>query len=198
LEEYTEVLAPEARGYLERIRSNARNMGCMIDGLLAFSRLGRQVLSFHTINTAMLVEECLDTLRTAHAGRDVEIALGNLPECNGDPIMLRQVWMNLLDNAFKFTSTRENARIEISGRSENGEHTYKVRDNGAGFDMRYAGKLFNVFQRFHGASEFPGNGVGLATVQRVVHRHGGRVWAEAEAGRGATIHFTLNGEAPDQ
>lgn len=197
-EEYAAALVPEAQGYLERIRANARKMGCLIDDLLAFSRLGRQIVRSEQIDTSALVRECLDTLRTTHAERDVEIALGDLPDCRGDPIMLSQVWMNLIDNAYKFTAKHGNARIEIGGRVENGESTYTVCDNGAGFDMRYADKLFNVFQRLHGETEFPGTGVGLATVQRVVQRHGGRVWAAAEPGRGATFHFTLKGEAHDR
>jgi signal transduction histidine kinase len=194
---YGTALATEAQGYLARIRDNARQMGRLIDDLLEFSRLGRHPLVLQTIDTARLVDECLATLRNEHAGRDIQVLAGDLPACRGDPALMKQLWMNLLENAFKFTSKCEIARIEIAGHAKNGTHVYHVRDNGAGFDMRYVDKLFNAFQRLHGAYEFPGTGIGLAIVKRIVRHHGGRVWAESEPGKGATFHFTLRGANAD-
>jgi light-regulated signal transduction histidine kinase (bacteriophytochrome) len=139
------------------------------------------------------VGETIAELKAVHEDRALEIRLADLPACEGDPALLKQVWLNLLSNAFKYTSRREQAVIEIGATQELGSTVYFVRDNGAGFEMRYAAKLFGVFQRLHRQDEFEGTGVGLAIVQRIVNRHGGRVWAEAELGRGATFYFTLAG-----
>ena len=141
-----------------------------------------------------LVQQCLDELRGERDGRRIEIIMGDLPPCDAEPALLKQVWINLLSNAIKYTRGREVATIEIGCRVDGdppGEPTYFVRDNGVGFDMRYADKLFGVFQRLHRAEDYEGTGVGLAIVQRIVHRHGGRVWAEARPGQGATFYFTL-------
>ncbi|MDP1587626.1 MAG: ATP-binding protein, partial [Prosthecobacter sp.] len=124
-------------------------------------------------------------------GRQIDLRLNALPECEGDPALLKQVWINLLSNALKYSRKREVAVIEIGCNTEDGAHAYFVRDNGAGFDMRYAHKLFGVFQRLHRAEDYDGTGVGLAIVQRVIHRHGGRVWAESVVDKGTTLHFTL-------
>ncbi len=130
------------------------------------------------------------------AGRQIEIALGRLPECHADPALLRQVFANLLSNAVKYTRGREPARIEIGARQEAGQTVYYIKDNGVGFDMKDASQLFGVFQRLHSADDFEGTGIGLANVQRIVQRHGGRVWVEAEADQGATFYFTLEEAKP--
>jgi light-regulated signal transduction histidine kinase (bacteriophytochrome) len=170
-------------------------MGHLIDDLLTFSRLSRQPLKKQPVPTAALVRQCWETLRREQEGRQVELRLSDLPPCDADPGLVKQVWMNLLSNALKYTRRRATAVVEVGCRDGNGHGApgYFVRDNGAGFDMAYAGKLFGVFQRLHRAEEFEGTGVGLAVVQRIVHRHGGRVWAEAEPDKGATFSFTLAG-----
>lgn len=188
-------LAPEAAGYLQRIRANAGQMGSLIEDLLAFSRFGRCTPDVRPVDTRALIRSCLESLQGMHAARCVNVELRDVPDCLADPALLRQVWMNLLDNAFKFTSRRSEARIEIGGRSDGIEHAFYVRDNGDGFDMSDVDELFKVFHRLHAASEFPGSGVGLAIVKRILRHHGGRVWAEAVKGEGATFHFTLRGPA---
>jgi len=194
LEDFGPEMPDEGRSQLRVIRESAQRMGELIDDLLSFSRLGRQPLSKRTVNTGQLVRAALAELNAEREGRQVEIRIGELPPCECDPALLKQVWTNLLSNALKYTGKRENALVEVGWAEFQGEQAYFVRDNGAGFDMRYAGKLFGVFQRLHRAEEYEGTGVGLAIVQRVVHRHGGRVWAEAAPDRGATFYFTLKGE----
>ena len=192
LEDYAPQLLPEVARYLRIIFENTQHMGRLIDGLLAFSRLSRQPLNKQPIVSAELVRQVLDGLRDEQAGRRVEISMGELPPCQGDPMLLRQVWVNLLSNALKFTREQNVARIEIGCLTqEDGAPVYFVKDNGVGFDIRYADKLFGVFQRLHRAEEYEGTGVGLAIVQRIIHRHGGRVWAEAEVNKGATFYFTI-------
>ncbi len=164
-------------------------MGRLIDDLLTFSRLSRAPLKKQEIDTDKLVRHVVEGLELE--GRMVEVKIGELPPCQGDPALLKQVWVNLLSNAVKYTRQRESAIIEIGCNSEKGANVYFVRDNGAGFDMRYADKLFGVFHRLHRTDEFEGTGVGLAIVQRVIHRHGGRIWADAAVDRGATFYFTL-------
>jgi light-regulated signal transduction histidine kinase (bacteriophytochrome) len=167
-------------------------MGRLVDGLLTFSRLGRQPLNKQPVDTADLVRQALQSLSGERVGRRIEISMGELPACQGDPTLLRQVWINLLANALKFTREQKTARIEVGSlTSGEGPPVYFVKDNGVGFDMQYVGKLFGVFQRLHSTEEFEGTGVGLATVQRIIHRHGGRVWAEAQVGAGATFYFTI-------
>jgi light-regulated signal transduction histidine kinase (bacteriophytochrome) len=146
------------------------------------------------VNSAKLVQIVLDESQSQREGRQIEWKVGNLPVCHGDPALLKQVWVNLICNAIKYTRGREPAVIEIGCNRKENENVYFVRDNGAGFDMKYADKLFGVFQRLHRADQFEGTGVGLAIVQRIVNRHGGRVWAEAEVNHGATFYFTLEGE----
>jgi PAS domain S-box-containing protein len=194
LEEFSAQLPEEGRRYLERVRNGGQRMGELIDDLLAFSRLSRQPLERRTVDTGRLVREVLDDLNPGGNHRAIETRIGELPSCQGDPALLKQVWVNLLNNAFKYTRDRAPAVIEIGCGHEAGKDVFFVRDNGVGFDMQYAGKLFGVFQRLHRAEEFEGTGVGLAIVQRVVHRHGGRVWADAEPNRGATFYFSLEGE----
>ncbi|MDP3072404.1 MAG: PAS domain S-box protein [Opitutaceae bacterium] len=194
IEDYGPQLPAEGRRHLENIGRGARKMGALIDDLLRFSRLGRLPLSKRPVNTTQLVDEALEELAGQRAGRSIEIKRDPLPPCSGDPALLRQVWINLLSNAVKYTAGRNPAVVEIGCRRQGGEDVFFVRDNGAGFDMQYAGKLFGVFQRQHRAEDYEGTGVGLAIVQRVIHRHGGRVWAEAAVDRGATFYFTLGEE----
>jgi signal transduction histidine kinase len=189
--EEEQALSTSSRRYLGLVRDNALQMGHLVDDLLSFSRLSRQSLKRARVEPASLVAQVLEDLRTEHAGRPVEVVVGDLPTCMADLPLLKQVWSNLLANALKFTQRRASARIEVGCREQDGEQAYFVKDNGVGFDMRYADKLFGVFQRLHRAEDYEGTGVGLAIVQRIVHRHGGRVWAEAEEDKGATFHFTL-------
>jgi PAS domain S-box-containing protein len=193
LQDHAATLPDEARDYLRDIRSNTLQMGHLVDDLLAFSRLSRQAVRKQSLAPAQLVRQCLSELRGEQEGRNVTISVGELPPCSADPALLKQVWMNLLGNALKYTSKRGTAGIEVG--SLNDESTkgnvYFVKDNGVGFDMRYAHKLFGVFQRLHRAEDYEGTGVGLAIVQRIIHRHGGRIWAEAQPDRGATFFFTL-------
>jgi PAS domain S-box-containing protein len=193
-EDYGPQLPEEGRRYLRTIREGAQRMGTLIDDLLAFSRLSRQPVNKQLVDTGKLVRDILEELNPRQQGRQVEIHIGNLPSCQGDAALLKQVWVNLLSNALKYTRKRESAVIEIGCVQEQGTNTYFVRDNGSGFDMKYAHKLFGVFQRLHRVEDYEGTGVGLAIVQRIIHRHGGRIWAEAALERGATFHFTLEGD----
>ncbi len=196
LEDFGAQLPAEGRRQLQTIRDGAQRMGALIDDLLAFSRLGRQALAKRTVDTGRLVREALADLGSPWPDRQVEVRVEELPESYGDPVLLRQVWVNLLANALKYTRKREFARIDIGSLGERDQLVFFVGDNGTGFDMRYAGKLFGVFQRLHRAEDYEGTGVGLAIVQRVVHRHGGRVWAEAAVDQGATFFFSLPGPIP--
>ena len=168
-------------------------MGALIDDLLNFSRLNRAPLNTNTVDTGKLVRSVLADLSAERDGRQVELRIGELPVCAGDRSLLRQVWINLLSNALKYTRKREAAVIEVGCEAGAEGNVFFVRDNGTGFDMRYADKLFGVFQRLHRAEEYEGTGVGLAIVQRIIQRHGGRIWAEAAVDRGATFYFTLGG-----
>jgi light-regulated signal transduction histidine kinase (bacteriophytochrome) len=191
LEEYASQLVPAAQRYLQLVRRNVQQMGQLIDDLLTFSRLSRQPLRKQTIALADLVRQVLADLHSEQAGRRVAIVIGELPPCQADPALLRQVLVNLLDNALKFTHRQEMARIDIGCQNLDGKCVYFVQDNGVGFDMQYASKLFGVFQRLHRAEDYEGTGVGLAIVQRILHRHGGRIWAEAAVDQGAAFYFTL-------
>ena len=192
MEDYAPQLPPEMIRYLKIIRENSQQMGRLIEDLLRFSRLSRQPLSKQPVDTAELVRQVIDSMSGEQEGRRVEISVGELPPCQGDPALLRQVWINLLSNALKFTYRREVAIINVGSQTqEDGAHVYFVKDNGVGFDMQYANKLFGVFKRLHRVEEYEGTGVGLAVVQRIIHRHGGRVWAEAEVNKGATFYFTI-------
>ena len=193
LEEFGPQLNGDGRRYLERIRNGGRQMGMLIDDLLAFSRLGRQPMSSQTFDSAQLVQAALDELAPQRERPQIEINIGQLPVGRGDPALVKQVWVNLISNAIKYTRDRAPAVIEIGCEVKHDERIYFVRDNGAGFDMQYAHKLFGVFHRLHRADEFEGTGVGLAIVQRIVNRHGGRVWADAKLNHGATFYFTLPG-----
>src|SRR5467141_1494066 len=184
-------LGDENNRVLGKILESTRRMGTLIEDLLAFSQLGRRSISAAEIDMDALAREVVDELRTAPGQQVPQCILKPLPVGWGDRSLIRQVWLNLLSNAIKFTGTREVPSIELGGTSEETRNVYYVKDNGAGFDMRYYDKLFGVFQRLHSAREFPGTGVGLAIVQRVVVRHGGRVWAEGKPGEGATFYFEL-------
>jgi light-regulated signal transduction histidine kinase (bacteriophytochrome) len=194
MEDYGAQLPDDGRRQLQIIRESAQQMGQLIDDLLTFSRLSRQPLNCQAVNVEQQIGEVLAGLKTECQRPGLQITVGALPPCQGDRALLQRVWVNLLSNALKYSGKREQATIEIGCRRENEQNVYFVRDNGTGFDMRYAGKLFGVFHRLHLAEDFEGTGVGLAIVQRVVHRHGGRVWADAEVDRGATFFFTLEGE----
>ena len=188
-----EVLDPEGRRYVATISKSAKQMGALIDDLLAFSRIGRVPLCVDTVRQEALVAEVIANGRYDSAARVISWQVERLPNARGDAAMLRQVWANLIENAVKYSSKVPAPRIVISSREdlEAGEMVFFVRDNGVGFDMAYADKLFGVFQRLHSTAEFDGTGIGLANVRRIVTRHGGRTWAEARVGEGATFYFSL-------
>lgn len=190
-EDHGAELSPEARQHLETIARNARQMGQLIDDLLRFSRMGRHVMTTGTVDMAAVAAEVAEEARRQDPQRYVEIVVGALPPVWGERSLLRQVFANFIENSMKFTRDRSPARIEVGAVPRDGEVVYFVRDNGVGFDMRYSDKLFGVFQRLHRTEDFPGTGVGLALVKRIVARHGGRVWAESEEGKGATFYFSL-------
>jgi PAS domain S-box-containing protein len=189
-------LPGEAQELLAGIKESALRMNQLIDDLLNLSRIDRQPLVPRTVNLAALARKTIDELRAEQPIREMDIRVAELPDCRGDPALLRQVFVNLLSNAMKFTGNRPVALIEVEFKTEGKQTIYFVRDNGAGFDMQYAGKLFGVFQRMHSSEKFAGTGVGLSIVQRIIHRHGGKIWAESAVDQGATFYFTLPG--PDQ
>jgi len=191
-EDYAERLDEEGRRLLSVVRQSSTRMGQLIDDLLQFSRLGRQEPARQPVDMAGLAREVAAELKN---GSSASIEIGELPRATVDRALMRQVWANLVGNALKYSGKRDDARIEIGGQCNGREIVYWVRDNGVGFDMRYVDKLFGVFQRLHRSEEFEGTGVGLAIVQRVVGRHGGRVWAESKPGNGACFHFALPLEA---
>jgi two-component system cell cycle sensor histidine kinase/response regulator CckA len=191
LKDYARGLDAEGQRFLEIIRANTQKMGQLIDDLLAFSRLGRREMKAADLDMDALVRDVVGELQETLGDRTVQWDLKPLCGARGDRALMRQVWINLLGNALKFTRSQGAAVIEVSCRTEGDEDIYSVKDNGVGFDMEYAPKLFGVFQRLHREEEFEGTGVGLALVQRIVQRHGGRVWAEGEVGRGATFSFAL-------
>jgi two-component system sensor histidine kinase/response regulator len=186
------LLPEEGRDYLQRIQSNATHMGQLIENLLKFSRQSRQPLVKQLVSPRFLVDQIAAELREMYAGREIQLSISDLPPCKADPSLLRQVLFNLLSNAFKYTSMRPQTHIEVGCGEWDGDIVYYVRDNGIGFDMKYADKLFGVFQRLHTAEHFDGTGVGLAIAHQIVRRHGGRIWADAQIDHGATFYFTLN------
>ena len=187
-----DTLNDKARRYLQTISDSAKQMGQLIDDLLVFSRMGRQDMLQTTVSQDQLIKTVLHDLRLDLQGRAISWTMHPLPNVSGDPAMLRQVFVNLISNALKFTATRPEAKIEI-GVAKQGPRDVEVfvRDNGVGFDMQYVGKLFGVFQRLHRNDEFEGTGIGLANVRRIIHRHGGRTWAEGALDQGATFYFSL-------
>jgi light-regulated signal transduction histidine kinase (bacteriophytochrome) len=190
-EDYGDRVDSEGLRLLAVIRDNSKRMGDLIDDLLAFSRFGRQAMQQERIEMRSLVDTAIRLVRMDEDFPLVQIEIGSLPRCVGDPALLQQVWVNLLSNALKYSATRDHPVIRISGIDRASETVYIIADNGVGFDMQYYGKLFGVFQRLHSADEFPGTGVGLAISQRIVTRHGGRIWAEAVPDQGATFYFAL-------
>lgn len=191
LEDYGPALDAEGQRLVGVVRSSTKDMGQLIDDLLEFSRLGRQPLTMQPVEMEAIAQQAWNELQESSPGSAITIRIDALPPARGDSAMLRQVMLNLLSNAVKFTRDVATPQITVGARTENGVCTYFVRDNGCGFDMRHAGKLFEVFQRLHRKEEFEGSGVGLALVQNVVHRHGGTIWAESEPDKGATFYFTL-------
>jgi PAS domain S-box-containing protein len=198
IEDFGPTMAPEARTHLDRIQDGARRMGLLVDELLNLARVGRHALHLQVTTLNSLIEEVVSLLQPETEGRNVSWKIANLPSVECDPILIRQVFQNLLANALKFTRSRERTVIEISQRQESGEMVISISDNGVGFNMKYKDKLFGVFQRLHRAEDFEGTGIGLATVQRIIHKHGGRVWAEAELDKGATFFFTLGSAQPTE
>jgi light-regulated signal transduction histidine kinase (bacteriophytochrome) len=195
IEDFADKLEPEAARLLGVVRRNSLRMGRLMDDLLGFSRLLRQPLEKHRIEPAAIVRGILADSNAKWANRDVGIELGALPPVDADPALLTQLYANLIDNAMKFTAQADKPRIEIGSTAADGRTVYFIADNGTGFDMAHAGKLFGVFQRLHRAEDFDGNGVGLAVAQRIVHRHGGAIWAKAAPGAGASFFFTLGAAA---
>lgn len=191
VQDYTAELPEEAQSYLLRIEASARQMGNLIDDLLAFSRLGRQPMHRNIVDTDSLVRDVADRLLDESANKNILLQIAHLPRVFGDAGLLRQVFVNLLANAIKFSRKQQEPMIEVGWREEGSESIFYIRDNGAGFDMAYAGNLFGVFKRLHHADEFEGTGVGLAIVQRILQKHGGHIWAEAAVDKGATFYFTL-------
>ncbi len=186
------TLDPVAQRHLETISSSARNLGTLIDELLLFCRMGRTEMRQMRVDVAEMINDVIRSLQPDLQGREIDWRIGEMPFVQADPAMLRQVWVNLLSNAVKYSRHRQPAVIAVSYRSDPVEgHVFSVRDNGAGFDMQYADKLFGVFQRLHSPREFEGTGIGLANVHRIILRHGGRVWAEGAVEVGATFHFAL-------
>lgn len=195
LEDYADKLDATGRDYLERLRAGSQRMAQLIDDMLELSRITRSELRRETVDLSAMAREIAEELRKSRPDRRVEFVVAPGIVVDGDPKLLRLLLGNLLGNAWKFTGKHETARIEFGRQEQEGGTVFFVRDNGAGFDPAYAGKLFGAFQRLHSAAEFEGTGVGLATVQRIVHRHGGRIWAEGEVEKGAAFFFTLAPEA---
>lgn len=191
LEDYGDKLDGEAQSHLSRIRAAAARMGLLIDDLLNLARVARAELHRQPVNLSSIASSIVDELRNSNPDRRIDFFVQDCMETAGDGRLLRVVLENLLGNAWKYTSKRPSARIQFAKKQLNGVEAYFVADDGAGFDPAYAGRLFGAFQRLHGVQEFPGTGVGLATVQRIIHRHGGRIWAEGAVGKGATFYFTL-------
>jgi light-regulated signal transduction histidine kinase (bacteriophytochrome) len=191
LEEYGAELPAEARRYLDKVAQGAQQMGCLVDDLLHLAQVGRQALSLRITPLNSIVESAMASLRPDCSHRTIEWHIGDLFSVACDDGLMQQVFVNLLSNALKYTRPRNPAIIEVGQVNLDGERVIFVRDNGVGFDMQYAGKLFGVFQRLHAASEFEGTGIGLATVERIVRKHGGRIWAHAELDRGATFFISI-------
>jgi len=190
-EDYDASLDGKGKNYLERIRQGTRRMGELIDDLLRLAKLAKAELKVSKVELSTIADNVIGTLRFREPGRQVEVKIERGIEVHGDPGLLRSAMENLLSNAWKYTAKNPNAVIEFGRVQQGGARTFVVRDNGAGFDMKYSAKLFEPFQRMHTEQEFAGHGIGLATVQRIIHRHSGKIWAEAEPGKGASFYFTV-------
>jgi PAS domain S-box-containing protein len=190
-EDYADKLEADAREYINRIQGNCKRMEQLIDAILRLSRFSRIQIKYETVNLSEIASEIVDRLKHENPERNVEVSIMPGMVVEGDAILLHAVLENLLGNAWKFTSRKEQARIEFGVRTLNNEPTFYIQDNGAGFDMAYAEKLFGAFQRLHRDEEFPGIGIGLATVQRIINRHGGSIWAQGAIDKGATFYFKL-------
>jgi light-regulated signal transduction histidine kinase (bacteriophytochrome) len=191
IDEFGASVPPDGRFMLDKARAGAVRMSQLIDDLLRLARFSRQPLNTRPVPTDSLVKGVLAQFDTQLRERNVEIRIDALPDCVADGALLEQVFTNLLSNALKFTAGRPNTHIQVGARREAGSYVYFVKDNGVGFDMRYAERLFGVFQRMHSQAQFEGTGIGLSIVQRIVRRHGGRVWAESTPQQGATFYFSL-------
>ena len=189
--DYADQLDDTARDYIQRVRKNVRRMTQLIDDLLILSRVTRKEIETSRIDLSALCHEVIEQLRSAQPERTVQFEIEDAISTWGDPGLIRIVMGNLLSNAWKYTSRADGAKISFSATRENGITTYKLQDNGVGFDMKYADKLFEVFQRLHGKDEFEGTGVGLATVKRAINRHHGSIWTKGEQDKGASFFFTL-------
>lgn len=198
IQKYAAQLDVKGQSFLNAIQKSTRQMDQLINDLLSLSRLKRQGFTVSKIDIESLVKDIFYELKAINKGRKLKLILNNPPKCMGDPSMIRQVFMNLLSNAIKFTRKRASALIEVGGSITENGYIYYVKDNGVGFDMADAEKLFGVFQRLHSADEYEGTGVGLAIVQRIITRHGGRVWAEGKLDTGATFYFTLPTDTRDK
>ena len=194
VEDYGPTLDSEGRRLCAVVSDSARDMGRLIDDLLSLSRVGRAALKLTTVEMGRMAAQMFTELASPAERARVDLRLADLPDAEADPALIRLVWQNLIGNAIKFTSKCDHAVIDVGAMKDGRGVVYFVRDNGAGFDMQYAGMLFGVFQRLHSASDFEGSGVGLAIVQRIIHRHGGRVWAEGRPGEGATFYFTCGAD----
>ena len=195
-EGYSDVLDSEGKRLLKIIQENANKMGVLIDDLLAFSRLGKKDINSSIIDMAAQAKNALYDLKMVTKFK-AEVKISNLHPVLADTTLMNQVWMNLLSNAVKYSSKNESPVITIKSAKKNGEVVYSVADNGVGFDMKYAHKLFGVFQRLHDEADFEGTGVGLALVQRIVNKHGGKIWAKGKEGEGATFYFSMPGMKND-
>jgi light-regulated signal transduction histidine kinase (bacteriophytochrome) len=191
LEKYGPSLDEKGQEFLNKIYSNCKQMLQLIDDLFAFSRLGHQEIKALGIDMGQMARAVFEELKLLDPGRSLLLKVQSLPSARGDPAMIRQVFTNLLSNAMKFTRPMENGVIEVGGTVQESQNIYYIKDNGIGFDMKQATRLFSVFERLHGTDEFEGTGIGLAIVQRIIHRHGGWVWAEGKVNGGATFYFTL-------
>jgi len=192
---YYDLLPEKARHYLDNIADSSQQMGKLIDDLLNFSRTGRQEMRLLDLDMNLIIQEVVNTIKRTNHERSIEWNIDNLPHVIGDQALLHMVWMNLISNAVKYTGTREKTRIGIKVEQAKDEFIFCVSDNGVGFDMKYAQKLFGVFQRLHPVEEFEGTGIGLANVRGIVSRHGGRTWAEAEPDKGASFYFSIPNNA---
>jgi len=196
IEDFGAAMAPDAKNHLQRILDGTQRMGLLVDELLNLARLGRHAVKLEISRLNSIVDEVISMLQPEADGRVISWHIARLPAVNSDPVLIKQVFQNLIANALKFTRPRERAVIEINHRQQDGRTVIFVRDNGVGFNMKYQDKLFGVFQRLHRAEDFEGTGIGLATVQRIVRKHGGRVWAESELDKGSTFYFTVAGTEP--